>query len=162
MGMIISLFASKKYPNVSDEKYVARKKTGSSFDNVFAKTIGVLIRGNFLRFFAIFRILILLVGFILINAFFKNATVEIKLPEINAKNSDMRDGFISPKTIISDWVDRIWYTLAFEKWLKNFFLKRLYLIISKNPKKNTPIGISQNISIKFSALNTLSRIPPVR
>ena len=162
MGITISLFANKKYPNVSDEKYVAKKKTGSSFDNVFAKTIGVLKKGNFLNFLATLKIWIFFVGFIFINDIFKYATVEMKWPEINAKNSDIKEGFIMPKTIISDWVDRTWYTLAFEKWLNSFFLRRLYLIISKSPKKNTPIGISQNVSIKFSALSALSKMPLVK
>ena len=162
MGITISLFANKKYPNVSDGKYVAKKKTGSSFDNVFAKTIGVLKEGNFLNFLAISKIWIFLVGFILINDFFKNNAVEMKWPEMNAKNNDINEGFIRPKTMISDWVDRTWYTLALEKRLKSFFLRRLYLTISKSPKKNTPIGISQNVSIKFSALNALSKTPLVK
>ena len=133
MGITISLFANKKYPKVSDEKYVAKKKTGSSFDNVFAKTIGVLKKGNFLNFLATLKIWIFLLGFIFINDFFKNAIVEMKWPEMNAKNNDINEGFIRPKIIISNWVDRTWYTLAFEKWLKSFFLRRLYLIISKSP-----------------------------
>ena len=53
---------------------------------------------------------------------------------MNAKN-DINEGFIRPKIIISDWVDRTWYTLAFEKWLKSFFLRRLYLIISKSKEE---------------------------
>ena len=79
----------------------------------------------------------------LIIDFLINNAEEMICPKTKAKKRDNKVGLKYPKVIINIWVKRTWYNLAFENSLNNFFLKSPYLIISKNPKNNTPVGINQ-------------------
>ena len=128
------------------------KNTGSSFEIVFEKTIKVLTRGNFLYLKAMSKSEFEISDLTSIIDFLTKIIEEIIMPEINAMNKDIVEAFIKPITIIKIWVEAIWYTLARENELNFFPLTRLDLIISKAPKKNTPMGISLEKFKIFSAL----------